>query len=332
MEALIVGLSAFGVSVVSPVALIPVLRRHKVIDVPGDRSSHSLPIIRGVGLAAALGILAAWCVAAALDRAFVSVATVFGAGLAAAFIGLVEDVRGLSVGARLIGQFIVGAGLGVTSVVLLNGSWWVIAVVAVGFAGYVNAANFMDGVDSISALHGVVAGGYFCLIGGLAGQLWLQIVGGACAAVFAGFAPWNLAPRLRVFLGDVGSYLLGGLVVSCSTLVALGRLGPLVGLAPLLPYIADTTFTVIGRALRGERVTQSHRSHVYQRLTLGGFSHLASGTVVAVATAMCCVAALLAFRFVISAGVAAALVAIVLAVYLALPRLIATRGGARTSA
>jgi UDP-N-acetylmuramyl pentapeptide phosphotransferase/UDP-N-acetylglucosamine-1-phosphate transferase len=331
METLIVGLSAFGVSVVSPIALIPVLRRHKIIDVPGDRSSHSLPIIRGVGLAAALGVLAAWGMAAALDRAAASVATVFGAGLAVSLIGLVDDIRGLSVEARLIGQLAVGAGVGVTSVVLVNGSWWVIPVVAVGFAGYVNAANFMDGVDSMSAFHGVVAGGYFCLVGGLAGHLWLQIVGGVCAAVFAGFAPWNLAPRLRVFLGDVGSYLLGGLVVGCSALVVLGRLGLLVGLAPLLPYIADTTFTVIGRALRGERVTQAHRSHVYQRLTLYGCSHLAIGTVVALATALCCLAALLAFRGVIATAIAVAFVAIVLAAYLALPRLITIRGSTRTS-
>src|SRR5438876_945595 len=95
METLIVGLSAFGVSVLSPVALIPVLRRHKIIDVPGDRSSHDLPIIRGVGLAAAAGVLAAWGMAAALDLGPASVATVFGAGLAASLIGLIEDIRGL---------------------------------------------------------------------------------------------------------------------------------------------------------------------------------------------------------------------------------------------
>jgi UDP-GlcNAc:undecaprenyl-phosphate/decaprenyl-phosphate GlcNAc-1-phosphate transferase len=332
METLIIGLSAFGVSVLSPVALIPVLRRYKIIDFPGDRSSHSLPIIRGVGLGPALGVLAAWGVAAAIDRALPPVGIVFGACLAVSFIGLIEDIRGLSVEARLMGQLVVGAGVGVTSVILVSGSWWVIPVVAVGFAGYVNAANFTDGVDSISALHGVVAGGYFGLVGALAGHLWLQTVGCVCAAVFMGFAPWNLAPRLRVFLGDVGSYLLGGLVVCCSTLVVLGRLGLLVGLAPLLPYIADTTYTFIGRAMRGERVTQAHRSHVYQRLTLCGCSHLASGSVVAVATALCCLAALLAFRARISTPMAVAVDAVVLAVYLSLPRIITIRRDSRTPA
>jgi UDP-N-acetylmuramyl pentapeptide phosphotransferase/UDP-N-acetylglucosamine-1-phosphate transferase len=122
------------------------------------------------------------------------------------------------------------------------------------------------------------------------------------------------------------------LVVCCSTLVVLGRLGLLVGLAPLLPYIADTTYTFIGRAMRGERVTQAHRSHVYQRLTLCGCSHLASGSVVAVATALCCLAALLAFRAMISTPMAVAVDAIVLAVYLSLPRIITIRRDSRTPA
>jgi UDP-GlcNAc:undecaprenyl-phosphate GlcNAc-1-phosphate transferase len=324
-------LAAFAVSVASPVAVVPVLGRHKIIDVPGERSSHTVPIIRGAGVAPALGVLAAWGIATALGRVSPSIAVGFGAALAVAVIGLVEDVHGLSIETRLIGQLAVGAGVGVAPVVLMSSSWWVIPAVAIGVAGYVNAANFMDGVDSISALHGVVAGGYFCLLGGLAGQPWLQIVGGVCAAVFAGFLPWNLSPRLRVFLGDVGSYLLGGLVASCSALVVLGRLGLLLGLAPLLPYVADTTSTFVGRALRGERVTQAHRSHVYQRLTICGWSHLASGSTVALTTACCCMAALLAFWTAISTATAVACVVIVLVVYLALPRLIMMRGTRRAS-
>ena len=60
------------------------------------------------------------------------------------------------------------------------------------FAGYVNAANFMDGVDSISVLHGVVSGVYFYVVGDLSGRPFLQVIGLVCSAVFVGFAPWNL--------------------------------------------------------------------------------------------------------------------------------------------
>jgi UDP-N-acetylmuramyl pentapeptide phosphotransferase/UDP-N-acetylglucosamine-1-phosphate transferase len=270
--------------------------------------------------------------AAALDRASASVSAVLGASIAVALIGFVEDVRGLSIEARLIGQLAVGTGLGVTSVVLAHGSWWVVPVVAIGFAGYVNAANFMDGVDSISALHGVVAGAYFSVLGGLAGHPWLQIAGVVCAAIFIGFAPWNLAPRLRVFLGDVGSYLLGGLVASCSVLVVLDRFNLLVGLAPLLPYIADTAFTFIGRVLRGEHLTQAHRSHVYQRLTLYGWSHLASGAVVGLTAAIGCVVALLLYLTMISVAVALVCISGLLGAYLSLPSIISSHQAHRASA
>jgi UDP-N-acetylmuramyl pentapeptide phosphotransferase/UDP-N-acetylglucosamine-1-phosphate transferase len=45
---------------------------------------------------------------------------------------------------------------------------------------------------------------------------------------------------------------------------------------PLLvfsPFIVDATFTLLRRALRREAVWRAHRSHLYQRLVLGGWSH-----------------------------------------------------------
>jgi UDP-N-acetylmuramyl pentapeptide phosphotransferase/UDP-N-acetylglucosamine-1-phosphate transferase len=44
--------------------------------------------------------------------------------------------------------------------------------------------------------------------------------------------------------------------------------------ALLLPlyYLADSTITLLRRLVRGERITQAHRSHFYQRATTGGFS------------------------------------------------------------
>ena len=134
-----------------------------------------------------------------------AVAAVFGASLSCAGLGFAEDVRGVSIKARLACQLVIGASLGVVAISIFDSHWWWVPILAICFAGYVNAANFMDGVDSISALHGVVAGGYFCLLGGLFGLPSLQVIGVVCAAVFVGFAPWNLIPRLRVFLGDVGS-------------------------------------------------------------------------------------------------------------------------------
>lgn len=329
MDTLLIGLVAFGVSVTSPILVTSVLRRHKIIDVPGHRSSHMVATVRGVGVAVALSVLAAWGVAGGLGRGSALVAAAFGASILVACIGLVEDLWGLSIRTRMIGQVAVGIGLGVAAGAATDTRCWMVPIVALGFAGYVNAANFMDGVDSISGLHGVVAGSYFSVLGGVAGYPWLQVVGVVCAAAFAGFLPWNLIPQLRVFLGDVGSYLLGGLVASCAVLAVFAGLSMLLAVAPLLTYVADTTFTLTCRALRGEPLTEAHRSHVYQRLTVRGWSHLASGALVALITALCCVAALLAFWTVISTVLAVAWMATVLVAYLALPRLVKNRDPSR---
>jgi UDP-N-acetylmuramyl pentapeptide phosphotransferase/UDP-N-acetylglucosamine-1-phosphate transferase len=85
-----------------------------------------------------------------------------------------------------------------------------------------------------------------------------------------GFAPFN-RPVARLFLGDVGSLpiglLLGWLLLN---LAARGHMTAAV-LLPLY-YLADATATLGQRLVRGERITQAHRSHFYQRAMQNGFS------------------------------------------------------------
>ena len=128
--------------------------------------------------------------------------------------------------------------------------------------------------------------------------------------------------KLRVFLGDVGSYLLGALVAGSATVAFLAGAGFIVSVAPLLPYIADTTFTLARRAARGEPVMQAHRSHVYQRLTQSGWTHVQSGITVAFASVMCCGFALLARSSLMPVAACLASIALVLAAYLVSPWMI----------
>jgi hypothetical protein len=48
----------------------------------------------------------------------------------------------------------------------------------------------------------------------------------------------------------------------------------LIGALLLWPFIFDSVFTFIRRALRGENVFDAHRSHLYQRLVISGCTHL----------------------------------------------------------
>lgn len=274
------------VSLVSPLLWLPVLRRLGLLDIPNDRSSHTAPAIRGAGLAPATGVLVAGVLALTFVPDSTIAAVVFLAALAAAAVGFAEDLRGLSVGLRIGAQLLVGAGLGTALCVLSDRSLWLVPVISMAVAAYINAANFMDGVDGISALHGLVTGAHFALVGALADQPWLELGGVVVAAVFLGFAPWNLSGR-RVFLGDVGSYLLGCLVVGMGAGAFLTGSSLLLAVAPGWPYLADTFFTFATRVRRKEKISEAHRSHVYQQLSVLGLGHIGAAVTVGALSLMC---------------------------------------------
>jgi UDP-GlcNAc:undecaprenyl-phosphate/decaprenyl-phosphate GlcNAc-1-phosphate transferase len=123
-------------------------------------------------------------------------------------LGLADDLRGLSAITRLALQA-AGAG-GVATLLVMRLPWpaWAVVMAAgagtAWLAGFVNAFNFMDGVNGISGAHALVGGvTYACLAGwrhdGFGVAAGLVLAAGAVA-----FLPWN-AVRARVFLGDVGS-------------------------------------------------------------------------------------------------------------------------------
>ena len=83
-----------------------------------------------------------------------------------------------------------------------------VIVVTVWMIGFVNAFNFMDGVNGISGAHAMIGGAAYACLGWLRPDPFLAAAGAAVAAGALAFLPWN-AVRARVFLGDAGSYGLG---------------------------------------------------------------------------------------------------------------------------
>src|SRR5690606_38610057 len=76
----------------------------------------------------------------------------------------------------------------------------------------------------------------------------------------------------RIFLGDVGSVPLGLLLGYL--LLQLAGAGHAVA-ALILPavFLADASFTLLRRLMRGERIYEAHSSHCYQRAIRGGMPH-----------------------------------------------------------
>ncbi|MGH3326843.1 MAG: MraY family glycosyltransferase [Streptomycetales bacterium] len=307
--------------------LIRLLRRHAVLDAPNHRSSHRTATPRGGGIAVVAGV------AAGLGAATWLGVTVPGAcwfGLVGfAVIGLLEDLRGMSVTARLAAQLALGLLIVLLVVddpggrVALGVAGMVVA--AVLLVAYTNAYNFMDGLNGISALNTIVVCVAYGVIATSLGAGGIVVVAAATAAAAAGFLPWN-APRARVFLGDVGSYALG------ATLGLLGVACFLAGAplelcaAPLSVYVADTAWTLVRRVARRQRWYEAHREHAYQRLTDAGLGHLESAAVTVVAAVLVTLLAQRAvalpplWRLAVDGGAVA-----LLAVYLALPTVMRSR-------
>jgi UDP-N-acetylmuramyl pentapeptide phosphotransferase/UDP-N-acetylglucosamine-1-phosphate transferase len=284
---LVVGtLLSSAVLATSLLAVTPrLLRRLALYDVPTSRSSHDRPVLRGAGIAVAAAIasvlLAASAAAATTDAA--AMRTVAGTVALFAVLGFVEDQRGLSVGARLRWQGGLATLVGAT-LSAVTSSWWLWLPGALLIVAYVNVTNFMDGINSISALHGAVGGASLAVLGLLEHQWWLVAAGSAGAGAFAAFLPWNGLGRVTYFLGDVGSYALGGFLAVCVAGAVMAGVRPWPVLSILSVYVLDVGLTLLRRLRAGEDVTLPHREHVYQRLTGAGLGHVQVGILVSFCT------------------------------------------------
>jgi UDP-N-acetylmuramyl pentapeptide phosphotransferase/UDP-N-acetylglucosamine-1-phosphate transferase len=266
----------------APLLLRPLLVKLNVLDISNARSSHTGSAIRGVGLAPLLSIGVGLALLATFGENTSStlLVVILAVALASGTLGWFEDLRGVPVRLRAGLQLTIGLTGACLIFFASDGVWWTVPLYAIGLAGYINVANFMDGINGMSGLHGAVVGAVFSILGGLLDMPWLLLAGLVVALSFSGFLPWNLI-RGGMFLGDVGSYLLGGTIGIIGVAAIENGVPVLSVLGPLVIYLTDTGATLSRRILRGERWFEAHRAHTYQRLTDNGMSHIRVSAIVA---------------------------------------------------
>jgi len=266
-----------------------------LFDLPNARSSHARPVPRLGGLALApvllLGLgLWAWRLPPGLDGDGRALLAVLGGAALVALVSLIDDLRSLPPAVRfpahlLAGFVVAGASGGITLIAagplgtVDVTAPWSLVLAALWVTWFVNAFNFMDGIDGIAGTQALVAGGAWIAYGLVTGAPLLMGAGAVLAGTALGFLAHNWAPA-RIFMGDVGSAPLGLLLATVPW--ALGRADLwLASLLPLWPFLFDTGVTLLRRAARGERLWEAHRSHLYQRLVIHGWSHRAVATLYA---------------------------------------------------
>jgi len=292
-------LAGFGVTVMTGPLVRRLAIRFDLFDRPdAGLKPHETPVPYLGGLAIFFGWVAAIVVVAALsDIATRRLLTLALGGGALFVVGLIDDIRHIRPGLRLLAQFVVAAvlvatGIGGAAVADLLRSIGVAPPGAIesgamalvlntlfcGFviAGATNSTNLVDGLDGLCAgVVAIAAIGFAVLLGlghGGAPGLGDALVGaliGACA----GFLVFNFNPA-SMFMGDSGSLLLGysvGVVLIGAVQEAGWRTFACAAVVFGFP-ICDTALAIARRWRNGRPLFRGDRSHFYDQLRDRGLS------------------------------------------------------------
>lgn len=254
-----------------------------MLDHPAQRSLHSQPVPRGGGLAIFAAIFVLGTIAAGVYSASSEVAWIAMAALLIVGISFLDDWLTINLGYRIVthiaaASLIVWDGFALGSIDLPGAVWVLAEPVAMGLSllfivWMVNLYNFMDGMDGFAAGMAVIGFSTFAVLGWLKGAQLFVAFNVIVATGAGGFLLFNFPPA-RIFMGDVGSSLLGFLAASFMLWAERDGIFPLwIGVLVFSPFIVDATVTLFRRILRGEKVWQAHKTHYYQRLVQLGWGH-----------------------------------------------------------
>jgi len=259
--------------------------KNQVLDVPNQRSSHTIPTPRGGGLAivisSQLGFYFCYLFGyLALDEYL----GLLVAGLTIAAISFIDDHRHIHPLLRLVTHSVAVAFclyiLRELPIINLGGlvitiNWLLGCFLFVSLVWLINLYNFMDGTDGIAGVQAVLIaiGAIIVLIA--IGDYELVVFWGVLLVTVGGFLLMNLPPA-KIFMGDIGSCYLG-LVIGVLGLITTLNTGVSLWVWPILLgfFVVDATTTLIMRVFRGQKWYVAHRSHAYQILTVRYSNHKA---------------------------------------------------------
>ncbi|HET6555638.1 MAG TPA: glycosyltransferase family 4 protein, partial [Dyella sp.] len=248
--------------------------RRGMMDLPGQRRSHTIPTPRGGGI----GVVAAAIVCMPLALLWfpgtwpVPIALALAVATASvAMVGWWDDHRSLPVLPRL-GIQLLSAGVVAAALAFDGMSWWWLPLLVLAGTWSINLHNFMDGIDGLLAQQVIFVAIGLAWMARAVGQVALAVSAACLGAAALGFWFFN-RPRARIFMGDVGSGTAGLLLFVLTALlwrVDNQLLWPALILSS--SFIADATLTLLGRMASGRRWYTAHREHLYQWMVRSGFT------------------------------------------------------------
>jgi len=317
-----VGAAAFFVSLITTPVVRAIAYKTQVVDRPDDLlKPHARPIAYLGGVAMCLGMLVGlachvatmpnlsnvWTRAAEsltsgrigdlLSNSLWQLISIALATTVIMLVGLIDDIKDISPGKKVLGQVVASGILIVGGVgtrmayVFLNAagvgaSEWIVIPASCILCMFVvictcNATNLLDGLDGLcGGVTGIISLGFLALAVWLA--MWNNFPGSdqvrvalclAVAGAVLGFLPYNIPPA-SIFMGDAGSMMLGFFVAAMMAMFCMeGHVRWLLasGVVFALPII-DTSLAVIRRLRSGKSIFAGDRSHLYDQLVDRGMS------------------------------------------------------------
>jgi Fuc2NAc and GlcNAc transferase len=270
MEYLVGVILSFLLGLSGAVTVIKFGSRWQLLDIPGQRSSHTVPTPKGGGIGIPI---------AALATAFFFapdslILTGFASAIAA--VAFLNDRMELPVSVRFLVDLILAAAFvlithpSILSSLPIVGHPILFVISLVGGAFYLVAAtnffNFMDGINGIAGLEAIIS---FALMGfyiaALGHSTQFSLFCLAIVAASAGFLLLNF-PRAKVFMGDVGSTFLGFTYAALVLSIASNFKDVLLLTLFQGVFYIDCIITLILRLFQNENIFQAHRKHLYQKL------------------------------------------------------------------
>ena len=290
--------SSFSSALLITCVLMPVtirlLARYKIHDVPNERSSHHRATIRGTGIAIVLGCFGGFITnweSSYSVLLLILVSVWFGSS------GFIDDLHSLSAKIRL-GAQVIGSLLPLFFLPFMHTHQFSLVLVICGSFGviaYVNAFNFMDGINYISVLQTVVVAVSLLIAGNVLHSPLVTIGASSVLGAVLGFLPFN-GIIAKTFMGDIGSYFLGAWLSILVILAFQNGSGLVFTVSLGVIYFSDTGTTLVRRVIRKEEWMAAHRQHEFQKMIDMGYSHFFVSIYVTFFSALSCLSGIFSLR------------------------------------
>ena len=249
-------------------------QRWGLVDIPNDRSSHTVATPHGGGIAIAVTWFTGITYLFVVDQIEADLFYALMVGVVIALVSYLDDLYELNPKVRffvqlfsaLLGLWFLG-GLNVLDFGLFTIENQIITntIAVVAIIWFINLYNFLDGIDGYAGSEAIFLGVAGYLLFG--DSLFLVLV-----ASVLGFLVWNWH-KAKIFMGDVGSTLLGYNIAIFAIYYQNEGTSILVWLILFGIFWFDATLTLYRRYRNKEQLSEAHKKHAYQRLTQSGWSH-----------------------------------------------------------